>query len=468
MAISTDYVNALGAGSGLDTKSIVDAMVTAEGAAKQASIDRNRTEVEAQISEMAKVQSGLNTLREAFAALDDKNDFNFSAMNNSNPDSVYASFDGTVAQKGTYTLRVSQLAESEIRQSVTSVDPDADMNNGASFSFDITVGSGNTHTINLAAGGVSLNNAAEAINNLDIGVNAWVVETSTGDFRLLVQGPSGAANSVTIDDTNALFGLNKVSALVQTAKDAQLTMNGIVINRPSNDVDDLIPGLSLDLVEATNTNVVIAVTQDTAGAQAAITNLVEAYNAFEAVMDEATAIENSEGETGALRSDSGIRAIQDNLKRMFMDDSSTPGASIQRLSDLGISLQRSGEFEVDAVKLSEALKNNMSEVTKLFSANTNNQSPYGDKDRGLAGDIVVQIDDYLSTRGLINTRIDTYDDKITKLDDDQSDLDDKLARVEERYTRQFTTMNKIMDEMKSMQEYLEGQLENLPFTAKND
>lgn len=468
MAVTTDYVNALGAGSGLDTKSIVSAMVTAEGAAKQASIDRNKAEVEAQISEMAKVQSGLNTLREAFAELDDKNDFNFSAMNNSNPDSVYASFDGSIAQQGTYTLRVSQLAESEIRQSVTSADPDADMNNGSAFSFDITVGSGTTHTVSFAAGEASLNKAAEAINELDIGVNAWVVETTTGDFRLLMQGPSGAANSVTVADTNKLFGFNKTSALVQTAKDAQLTMNGIVINRSSNDVDDLIPGLSLDLVEATNTNVVIAVTQDTTGAQAAITSLVEAYNAFETVMDEATAIENSEGETGALRSDSGIRGIQDSLMRLFVGDSSTPGASIQRLSDIGIELQRNGEFSVDSAKLAEALKNNMTEVTKLFSANTNNQSPYGDADRGLAGDIVVQIDDYLSRTGLINTRIDTYDNKLAKLEDDQTTLDEKLEKIEARYTRQFTTMNKIMDEMKSMQEYLEGQLDNLPFTANND
>ena len=36
MAETTDYLNALGAGSGLDTKSIVSAMVTAETAGKQA------------------------------------------------------------------------------------------------------------------------------------------------------------------------------------------------------------------------------------------------------------------------------------------------------------------------------------------------------------------------------------------------------------------------------------------------
>ncbi len=464
---TTDYVNALGAGSGLDTKSIVSAMVSAEGAAKQAHIDRNTVEVEAKISEMAKVQSGLSTLRDAFATLDDKNDFNFSAMNNSNPDSVYASYDGTIAQQGTYTLRVSQLAQSEIRQSVVSSAPAADMNNGSAFSFDINVGGGTDHTITLAAGNVSLDSAAEAINDLGIGVSAWVVETTSGEFTLLLQGPSGAANTVNVDDTNALFGFNKTSSLVQTGQDAQLTMNGVVITRDSNDVDDLIPGLSLDLVEASNTDVTIAVTQDITSAQTVIESLITAYNGFQSVMDEVTGIENSEGETGALRSDSAIRGIEKQIKDMLVGESSTPGTNIQTLSDMGITIERTGEFSVDSTKLASALKNNMAEITEFFSANTNNESPFGDKDRGMAGDIVTKIDDYLSNRGVINTRIDTYDDKLTSLEDDQAALDLRLEKVEARYTRQFTTMNQIMDEMNSMKDYLEGQLENLPFTAES-
>jgi len=51
---------------------------------------------------------------------------------------------------------------------------------------------------------------------------------------------------------------------------------------------------------------------------------------------------------------------------------------------------------------------------------------------------------------------------------EQTALDLKMDAAEARYTKQFSTMNKIMEEMKSTQEYLESQLENLPFTANND
>ena len=68
MAMSTDYVNALGAGSGLDTVALVTAMVNADKSSKQSSIDRRSTENDANISGLAQVNSALNTLKTAFSA----------------------------------------------------------------------------------------------------------------------------------------------------------------------------------------------------------------------------------------------------------------------------------------------------------------------------------------------------------------------------------------------------------------
>jgi flagellar capping protein FliD len=43
-----------------------------------------------------------------------------------------------------------------------------------------------------------------------------------------------------------------------------------------------------------------------------------------------------------------------------------------------------------------------------------------------------------------------------------------MVAIEARYTKQFSTMSKIMDEMKATQDYLDSQLDNLPFTADNN
>ena len=468
MAGSIDYLNTLGAGSGLDTQSIVSAMVTAEKAAPQASIDRRLEDVTADISGVAKVKSALATLQTAFKALDDKNDFNFSTISNSGTAHVKASLDGTLAQSGSYNIKVNSLAKAEMRQSQEFTSKTADLNSGAAFSFTVKVGAGTAKTVSLAAGGVTLDNAATAINNLGIGVSAWVVQTGAGKYKLLTQGPTGAANTVTVTDNNDLFGLNKTSAMVQTATDASVDINGVNVVRSTNNMNDLVPGVTMDLQSASTQTFNLSVGRDMAAAQTAITNVVTAVNSFEAVMKEVTAVKDANGDPGPLKSDAGIKAIRDKIRSFMVADSTTPGTAMKSMSNIGVSVQRDGTFKVDSVKLASALKTNFDDITKMFSANTNNQTIYGTASRGLAGDMVKQISDYLSSSGIIKTRETTYTKMQSTLATEQTKLDTKMAGVEDRYTKQFTTMNQIMDEMKNMQDYLKGQLENLPYTANND
>ncbi|MCP4928219.1 MAG: flagellar filament capping protein FliD [Gammaproteobacteria bacterium] len=468
MAGSTDYLNTIGAGSGLDTKAIVTAMVNAEKAAPQASIDRRSEDVTADISGVAKVKSALAALQTAFKGLDDKNDFNFATISNSGTAYVKASLDGTLAQSGSYNIEVNSLAKAEMRQSAEFTSTTSDLNAGAAFSFTVQVGSGTAQTVSLAAGGVTLDNAAKAINDLDMGVAAWVVQNAAGKYKLLTQGPTGAANTVTVTDTNDLFGLNQNSAKVQTATDADVDINGVNVVRSSNNMNDLIPGVSIDLQSTSAQAFNLSVGRDMSVAQAAITKVVTAVNDFETVMKEVTAVKDANGEPGPLKSDAGIKAIRDKLRDFMITDSSTPGTSITSASNMGISVQRDGSFKVDSVKLASALVSNFDDVTKMFSANTNNQTTYGTANRGLAGDMVKQISDYLASSGIIKTREAAYSKTQSTLTSEQQALDTKMAGVEERYTKQFTTMNKIMDEMKNMQKYLESQLENLPFTSNND
>jgi flagellar hook-associated protein 2 len=468
MAVTTDYVNKLGAGSGLDTKAIVTVMVDSEKASKQASIDRQTVSVDAKISSMALVKSALTTMQSAFSKLDDKNDFNFSALSNSSPTNIYAQFDGTAALTGSFAVVVSQLAQSEIRQSTARSSASADLNSGSAYAFTIQTGSGATLDVSLAAGAVSLDSAATAINALDAGYTAWVVETSTGNNRLLLQGVSGSASAITIVDNTNLFGLNTNSNKKQTAQNAEGTMNGVSISRSSNVINDLVPGLSMEFSKVDSSAVIIGVTQDVPTAASAITAVVNAYNAFEKVLKNETSVLNSAGDEGALKSDSSVRGIREAMRKLMTDVSSTPGATITSMASIGVEVQRSGEFKINSVKLASALSNNFSEVTKMFTADTNNQSPYGDLNRGVAGDLVSKIRDYLAATGVVKARETAYSKTQTTLKSAQTALDTKMEKVEARYTSQFSTMNKIMDEMKSMQDYLEQQLDNLPYTSKNN
>ena len=213
---------------------------------------------------------------------------------------------------------------------------------------------------------------------------------------------------------------------------------------------------------------VLSVGRDTSVAKQAITDLVTAYNTFDGVVKGLVASATTTADAGTLKSDSSIQAIRAKVRDIFLADSSTPGSRKKGLDDIGISLARDGTFKVDTIALSTALSSNYSDITKMFSANTDNQTSFGIANRGIAGDIANQISDYLGFEGIVKLREASYAATKKTLTADQTALDAKMVDAETRYTKQFSTMSKIMDEMKATQDYLKSSLGNLPFTADND
>ena len=447
-----------------------------------------------------------------------------------------------------------------------------DQNGTSVATVVIKVGSGAAETITLAAGSTSLTDLVTGINALRADVSARLVETSSGSYRVVVEGPQGSDNALTI--TDSVFGLQTtnvqevdtytlgaavssggsasftfggttytqafdtnaattmsglVAAInagsagstvtaaatsgtvftitndtssdtqltkgtiggtsdnstplavtiadttngsdgnkIQSAQNATLSVNGLSISSASNEVNSVVPGLELNLLATTTTPVVMSVSRDTSVAKQAIIDLVAAYNTFEGVFKGLTAVGSVTEEAGSLKSDSSIRSIREVVRGFLLADSSTPGTSKQGFTDIGISVQRNGSFLVDSTVLGAALSSNYTDITKMFTGNTDNQSRYSPDGRGIAGDIANTISGYLAYDGIVKLRESSYATKKTALTTDQAALDKKMASVEARYTKQFSTMSKIMDEMKSTQEYLESQLDNLPFTSNND
>ena len=446
-----------------------------------------------------------------------------------------------------------------------------DQNGTSVATVVIKVGSGAAETITLAAGSTSLTDLVTGINALRADVSARLVETSSGSYRVVVEGPQGSDNALTITDSvfglqttnvqevdtytlgagvatngSAVFTLNgttytqtfsssdavTLTALmaqinaadpsvtasngtsgttftitrnvgsdtqmtkgtiggtsngsadltistadttngsdgnkIQSAQNATLSVNGLSISSASNEVNSVVPGLELNLLATTTTPVVMSVSRDTSVAKQAIIDLVAAYNTFEGVFKGLTAVGSVTEEAGSLKSDSSIRSIREVVRGFLLADSSTPGTSKQGFTDIGISVQRNGSFLVDSTVLGAALSSNYTDITKMFTGNTDNQSRYSTDGRGIAGDVANKISGYLAYDGIVKLRESSYATKKTALTTDQAALDKKMASVEARYTKQFSTMSKIMDEMKSTQEYLESQLDNLPFTSNND
>ena len=68
----TNIVNLLGAGSGVDIKTLAQNLTDAEKAPQQALLDNAIKSSQARISGYSAIMYGLNNLKDAFAALQDK------------------------------------------------------------------------------------------------------------------------------------------------------------------------------------------------------------------------------------------------------------------------------------------------------------------------------------------------------------------------------------------------------------
>lgn len=256
----------------------------------------------------------------------------------------------------------------------------------------------------------------------------------------------------------SVTGLDLGASVLSTAVDALVVVDGLAITRSSNAVDDVIPGVYLDLL-STNTGspADIRVTRDTAAIKENLQAVVKAYNDAISDIGILTGARSDDPEdiySGSLKGDSTVRLIKSRLREMFVADSSTPGATLTAFRDLGLDLDRTGVMSLNEASLDSALANNFDDVVTLFSAGTNNQSEFGTASRGIAGDAVKAINDLISSRGTImtqsegsQTRIDEYKVKLEA-------LNTRMEALLLRYTKQFGIMETMVGQSNALRESL--------------
>ena len=455
--MAIDYINALGAGASFDTKKIVEALVEAERAPARALIQRKADEGEAKITGLASADSILNKFKVSAQNLNDARDFNTYSINNSQTNAFTATANST-ARAGTNSITVNQIAQEQRSISNGFDTSNTAINDGSAIELSLTVG-GATQTINVV--NTSLEGTVAAINAADLGVRAELVNTgaASGNYQIQLVGESGAAKSFSMISSDSSLNFSTL----QTATDANLNVNGIDFTRSTNSINDIIGGVTLNLLGTTEGAATLGVNQNNQFAKANIVDFVASYNEVRTQMKE---LMSSEAD-GPLAGDSIIRSLERNLRNAMTSTSSTPGTNVRNLTDMGISINRYGVLELDEQKLDQALGSNYADVIKVFSADTNDQSSSSTQAAGIAGDISKLIDDMTSSQGYFTTQKNRLNEDAAKYNTELSELEERMEKVEERYNRQFLAMQKIIDEMNSTKEGLINSLEYLPFTNKD-
>ncbi|MGK5093465.1 flagellar filament capping protein FliD, partial [Deltaproteobacteria bacterium TL4] len=171
------------------------------------------------------------------------------------------------------------------------------------------------------------------------------------------------------------FTVSTRTATVQRPQDAVLRLGasdlggGIEIRRPSNVIDDIIPGVSLEIISTSKTPVTITVTGDTEKAKDYIRDFVDAFNTFSGTVRELTKYDQSKNIAGPLLSDRNVSSIYNDVVQSTT--SSVPGLpqSDNMLFALGLKIDDKGGMALDESKLDRKIQDNFGAVANIFRTN---------------------------------------------------------------------------------------------------
>ncbi|MEI6385309.1 MAG: flagellar filament capping protein FliD [Spirochaetota bacterium] len=264
---------------------------------------------------------------------------------------------------------------------------------------------------------------------------------------------------------------------VATAGDALIKVDGIEATRDSNEVKDIIPGVTINLKDASDKVVKLTVEPDRKAAKEAIIALVGNYNKLMAwtnilsradptVVAQIDYFTEAEKKTaterlGLYQGDSTLSVLRSSLQRAVSSPFPTrAGAEISLLSQIGISTDSrkpgsnqgvdsarlKGYLEIDEETLDKTLASNFQAVKEIFGNATN-----GDLivNTGAAFTLESIARPYVETGGIFSVKNQTLDSQISSQKRTISSLDDSLTAKERALKTKYGMMEGALNGMNS-------------------
>jgi len=369
-----------------DTTSLVEAAV-ADRLARADSLETKLSANEAKITAYQEMQDLLLTMQDSLQALrgdpssSGKGDDVFLNRTGYLTSSTSTDADtllSVTVEDGTdltsHEIEIQQVAKAERLGGGTQSSRSDDLGWSGSFTLGTTLdGTSSSATITVTDT-MSLDDIVDAINaeTTTTGVTASVIKVSDDEYMMVLTGSETAAEIDLADsDGSVLQQLGVIddqggkADVLQEAQSAKLVIDGVTIERSSNQIDDAVDGITLTLYKAeTGNTLTLEVDNSLSDIKEQVQALVEAYNSFRefVLTNQATASDGTADDSAALFGDSTLRSISSQLQTALT--SSIDEAS---LASLGITFDTDNNLELDEDTLDDALLNSLDDIQKLFT-----------------------------------------------------------------------------------------------------
>ncbi|GAB6063301.1 flagellar filament capping protein FliD [Deferrisoma palaeochoriense] len=349
-----------GLATGINTTETVDKLIEVESRPKILK-EAEKARLENQLTAWQEVNSKLLDLRTQAQEIWKSSTWATLTATSSN-ESILTATASADAQAGTYTVEVTQLARAH---QISTGGYASDLDTVGTGTLTVTVGAKSAE-ITVDASNNTLRGLADAINQADVGATASVIYDGS-QYRLLVTSDeTGTANTVSL----AASGFTLTTSTVQDAQDAQIRFGSgagaITITSSSNQIDDVIPGVTLNLVNASpGTQVTVSMSRDTSDVEEKIQAFMDAYNTAMGFIGEQFDFDPQKNQGGILMGDRTLLTIQTRIQSIVSSPVAT-GGDFTSLRSVGLELDDDGLLSFDASKFQEAVAQDPDAVKNLF------------------------------------------------------------------------------------------------------
>lgn len=481
-----------GLGSGIDSAAIIDALLSVERIPIN-QLESRKTDDQKKIDLIGTFRGLVDTLRTKSNALGTLSGLMSFKVSSSVEGVASFSASGS-ASAGTHTLDVQSLATTDRWAFDGVADPDADLasvdNQTVAYTYD-----GVAHSIRFDAATSSLNDIASAINaDAPDDVRASVVNAGTAnapswqlvltaqdsgeDFR--ITGLSSTVAGLTVDGTGPDgSGVAQSSNNISVGMNAVAIIDGLTVERTSNDFSDVIAGVSISLLDAQpGTSVQFTVEADKSAVKNKIKEFVTAYNEVVKFSQKQNTYDEKTGVGGPLFGDNTLNTIQRTMRGVMFGQSAaqvaadTSGFGSLRL--LGVESTGDGTLKINDTVMDAKIDEDLDAFADFFvdsdgfnnaGAGIGTPAYYVDTtaDTGFGDDLVRALDAVVKSygaqsgtfyKGVFDARVDSLKANIKTYNDRIDQREKRIESLQAQLVARYANLESVMAKLQSQSSFL--------------
>lgn len=267
---------------------------------------------------------------------------------------------------GTGTVRVEELGSTRTAR-------DLGLSGSAPSATPGTLNGSFEKRVTIQAG-ARLQDVRTALNSSGLPITVSLINdgSPTNPYHLVVLSKiTGEAGRLVIDSNIPGLGFETTA----TPRDSVLLYgsNGgvtdpVLLTSSSNRYTDVVPGLTLDLLSESESDVTVTVSRDTDAVTSLANRFVEKYNEFIQKLNELTFFDPAASKKGPLFGDPTARRIRTDLENMLSTPvNEIPSGNLRTLQEVGFKLTQQGGLTLDSGKLQTQLDTRFDQVQELFT-----------------------------------------------------------------------------------------------------